>query len=407
MRIVRLVTYPRAYIRQLYERRPALADLDWAEQAHAVFSDFFSMADSWGYWLRRAGIDALDVLCGVPALDAAYRRQFPDAVGSTDPVGAVAAVLRALEPDLLFLSAVENWTPEEIAALRRGAPSVRAVLGMAGVDVYHWPAVRALDAFVTCLKGLAASLREEGVRAFHMPHAFDPRILDRLGPAEKTTDFAFFGNIHPGGQWHDDRRRLLDALAERCGLVAYTAHAATDRRLIAKRLLQTGAYWTGKALIRTPALLDRLPFHYELRRAASWPAPPSFSASHRLERTARAPVYGLEMHRALAATRLTVNLHIGSGGPWAANMRLYESTGVGAGLLTDWKEDLEDYFSPDEAVAFHSREDAVAKATALLKNPARLADLAAAGQARTLRDHTYERRVPTLLEAAAAAMGAV
>jgi hypothetical protein len=352
-------------------------------------------------------LDATDVLVGVPELDAAFAREHEGAPGPGDPIGTAGAVLRRMEPDLLFLSAVEFWTPEQILALKAQAPSVRAALGMAGVDVYHWPAVRVLDGFVTCLKGLAASLREEGVAAFHMAHAFDPRLLERLGTVEKSTDFAFFGNIFPGGQWHDERRRLLDALADRCGLVAYTAHPGADRSMTARRLLQTGAYWTGKALSGAPALLDVLPYGHELRRAASWPAPPSFAGSHRLERTARPPVYGLDMHRALAATRLTVNTHIGSGGPYAANMRLYESTGVGAALLTDAKADLRDYFTEDEAVAFDSVEDAVAKAQALLKSPDRLADLAAAGQARTLKDHTYERRTPILLEAAAAAMARV
>lgn len=404
MRIVRLVSLPPAYLRQLYARRPALAELDWAAQMGELFADFFSFADSWQYWLRQAGVDATDILFGVPALDAAFQR---DHGGDADPIATAVAVLNRLEPDLLFLSAVESWTPDQIATLRAGAPSVRAVLGMAGVEVYHWPAVRALDGFVTCIKDQAATLRAEGLAAFHLAHAFDPRLLDRLGPVEKTEAFAFFGNIYPGGQWHDARRVLLDALAERCGLVAYTAQGGVDRALTSRRLLQTAAYWSGKALVRAPALLDRLPWGHQLRRAAAWPAPPSFAASRRLERSARPPVYGLDMHRALAATRLTVNIHIGSAGPHAANMRLFESTGVGAGLLTDWKIDLADYFTAEEAVAFDSVEDAVAKAQALLKAPDRLAALAAAGQARTLKDHTYERRVPRLLEAAEAALARV
>ena len=42
---------------------------------------------------------------------------------------------------------------------------------------------------------------------------------------------------------------------------------------------------------------------------------------------------------------------------YANNMRLYEATGVGALLVTDWKENLGEMFEPGkEVVAYRSPE---------------------------------------------------
>src|SRR5262249_44600922 len=208
MKIARLTHLPKGYLQNLYGADPKLAGLAYEEQKRRVFADFFSFADSWEYWLGRAGIEATDVPVGVAPLDSAFAREY-DPNGSEAYLAPIVAVLRRLAPDVLYLSSLERWTPEEIAHLRAAVPSIHGVLGMAGVDVYHLPAVRHVDAFLTCMKGLAARLRSDGLPVFFMPHAFDPRVLDQVPPAEPRVDFAFFGNVFSGSHWHDTRREVL------------------------------------------------------------------------------------------------------------------------------------------------------------------------------------------------------
>jgi spore maturation protein CgeB len=99
----------------------------------------------------------------------------------------------------------------------------------------------------------------------------------------------------------------------------------------------------------------------------------------------------------MARSRITVNRHIGVARNNANNMRLYESTGMGALLLTERKDNLRELFEPDREVAVYSDpEEAVAKIEALLAEPERLAQMAAAGNGRTLREHTYADRMREL-----------
>ena len=79
-------------------------------------------------------------------------------------------------------------------------------------------------------------------------------------------------------------------------------------------------------------------------------------------------------------------------------MRLYEATGVGSMLLTDRKDNLHELFDIDrEVVAYSSKEEAAEMVRYYLDHPDEMASIAQAGQARTLREHTYGQRMQELV----------
>ena len=80
-------------------------------------------------------------------------------------------------------------------------------------------------------------------------------------------------------------------------------------------------------------------------------------------------------------------------------MRLYEATGVGSLLLTDEGSNLAELFEPGrEVVTYAGVDELVEKARHYLAHEDERRAIAAAGQARTLRDHTYELRMRELAE---------
>ena len=109
------------------------------------------------------------------------------------------------------------------------------------------------------------------------------------------------------------------------------------------------------------------------------------------------PAWGHEMFELLGQSKMVINRHGSIAGQYAVNMRMYETTGSGAALITEDKSNLSELFAPGtEVIAYSSVEDAAAQAAALLADPGRLDRIAAAGQARTLRDHTYALRARQL-----------
>src|SRR5205085_7112017 len=80
------------------------------------------------------------------------------------------------------------------------------------------------------------------------------------------------------------------------------------------------------------------------------------------------------------------------------NMRLFEATGVGAFLLTDFKDNLHALFEPDREVAvWRSVDDCLVAIDRALGDPESRAAIAAAGQARTMAQHTYRHRAAEIL----------
>jgi spore maturation protein CgeB len=109
-------------------------------------------------------------------------------------------------------------------------------------------------------------------------------------------------------------------------------------------------------------------------------------------------VWGVNMYRALARSKMTLNRHIDVAENYANNMRLYEATGVGSLLITDNKDNLSDLFKiGEEVVAYSSAAEARELIEHYIEHPELAQAIAAAGQRRTLTEHTYERRMNELM----------
>jgi spore maturation protein CgeB len=105
------------------------------------------------------------------------------------------------------------------------------------------------------------------------------------------------------------------------------------------------------------------------------------------------------MYRLLRDARISLNRHIAEAEGHANNMRLYEATGVGSMLLTDEGSNLSELFEPGrEVVTYAGVDDLIEKARHYLAHEDERLTIAQAGQARTLRDHTYEVRMGELAQ---------
>jgi Uncharacterized protein conserved in bacteria len=98
-------------------------------------------------------------------------------------------------------------------------------------------------------------------------------------------------------------------------------------------------------------------------------------------------------------SKISLNIHGDIALRDAANLRLFEVTGSGSCLLTDWKENIEKFFKPDEEiVCFKTPEECAEKIKWLIENPGKCKEIAVKGQKRTLHDHSYHQRALLLNE---------
>jgi spore maturation protein CgeB len=104
------------------------------------------------------------------------------------------------------------------------------------------------------------------------------------------------------------------------------------------------------------------------------------------------------MYQVLRDSFVTLNHH-GDVLPYANNLRLFEATGVGTLLVTDWKANLHEMFEPGkEVVAYRTSEECAEMIQYYLEHDKKREAIASAGQQRTLRDHTYYNRMQVLVD---------
>ena len=369
MRLLKIGVYYKTYLEQFYARRPGLAASTYDAQHAALIADCFGSSDFWTRELSRIGYETRDLVINAEPLQrawAAERGLAFDAGGWL--FGITEAQVRDFRPDVLIVADYSTVTAAFLRRLRDVCPSLRLVLGWCGAPYADGSVFGEWDVVLSCVPELVAHFRESGHRSRHVNHAFEPRVLERLGAREEAqaADFVFIGSLVKSESFHLGRERLLSRLV-----------AETDLQIHS----EVG-----------PPPASRLRRAARLLRGGSLKSPQS-SVDARIARRARPPLFGLDMFRQLRAGRVALNTHIDISTHSASNMRLFEATGVGTCLLTDSKENLRELFEPDaEVVAYRDAEECVEKVRYLLGHESLRRDIAAAGQRRTLREHTFESR---------------
>lgn len=402
MRLMRLATNYPPYLDGFYAGRPGLAGAPYDVQRQALADDCFLWADSWTRALGRLGYEVWEPVGNAGPAQKAWAREngapFAEETWAADILAAQVARFR---PDVLFVGDHNAYRRPFIERLRRESPSIRLVVGWCGAPYADRDAFRAHDVILSNIPGLVSLFRGWGARCEYLCHAFDPSILERLGPpAAPETDFSFVGSVVKHEGYHNRRETLLLVLLERTGLQIWGDVASASAAETAAVRRSRRRYDLVHAAMAVPglgALVKSIP---KVRNYALMPERPGPNPHHvdrRIAARARAGLYGLAMYRKLASSRVTLNTHIDISGEWASNMRLYEATGVGACLLTERQANLAELFEPDVEVAtYESPEEAAEKARYLLTRDDVRRSIASAGQRRTLSDHTYDRRAAQL-----------
>ena len=229
--------------------------------------------------------------------------------------------------------------------------------------------IRLYDGFdfvITCSKYICDYYKANGKTTFALEFGFDPKVLSSLTPSEERYPVSFSGSIFEG--IHDDRFELLRYLERKRTKVVISSEFEMDMQY---------------------SLLSRKMFR-SIKRGAFG----DFYDRYLIRSYNKGPLYGREMFQFLSDSDITINLH-GDGITFAANVRLYEATGVGACLLTDWKHNIGEIFEPDkEIVTFQSKEEAYDKIKFLNRHENTKKEIARNGQRRTLSDYTYASRIP-------------
>ena len=390
MRILVLnADYPR-FLAWLYRRHDGLENASYSAQMAARNASLFGVADFYSRNFAALGHPAAEIHVNNPWLQSAWAREHGLAVEAPAPPGATGGnalpgwlqrvvtpfkpMLRpwarkvGLSPRLgpqaeqILLAQIEDFKPDLILnqdtfhvdtrlVRRIGQIGTPVLIGQVGIDPPRGEDWRIYDLMISQLPAVVRSFRSAGVASEVCHLAFEPTLLKELPEAPSTDiDISFVGTVSPD---HRQRISLLEAVAER-----------HDLKLFGNR-------------------------------------PRTLPAGSPLHRCFQGEVWGVDMYQALRRSRITLNSHIDMAGREAGNMRLFEATGAGVFLLTDFKDNLDTLFAPDREVAvWRTIDDCLAAIDRALNDESGRAAIARAGHERTLVQHTYRHRTSQILELA-------
>lgn len=291
-------------------------------------------------------------------------RQLVREVHVATPDEDTVPLARQVRPDLaLSLNSVECFPVAQVQALRD--LGVRTAVWFTD-DPYYIDTTRTIAPHYDDVFTLEASCvplyREAGCERV----ACVPLGANTAYYAPRRTEAAYASDICFIGSAFDNRVAFFDRIAS---------------YLRRKRVVIAGYWWD--RLSRYEALSGQI-------RNGSWLSPAETAAYYN-----RAKIV-INMHRSIddATNRNAGRVHAVS-----VNPRSFEISACAAFQLTDAREQLGTVFTPGlEAATYASPEELAEKAEYYLRHDEERQAIALRGYARTMREHTYPRRVRQLLE---------
>ncbi len=352
MRILIVDTYYPAFLARHYEANPGLGKRPYEEQWRSLMGRFFGTGDAYSYYLASLGHQAHEAIANAHPLQRAWAREHGlrgrplERVRRRAPERLLLAQADWFQPEVVYVQNMGFLSDEMTVALKAGS---RLLVGQIASEPPEERLLRRYDLVLTSFPHFVSRFRRLGVASEYLKIGFDPRVLDRLDQPERCYETVFVGAL--GRLQHGSGNALLERAAE----------------------LTSIDFWGYSDVPSQP--------------------PSSFVRRYHGE------AWGLDMFRVLARARIALNRHIDVAEDNANNMRLYEATGVGSLLLTDAKQNLGELFEVgSEVIAYRDEYELAEAVEHYLRHEDERAAIAAAGQERTLRDHTYATRMLELAD---------
>ena len=349
-----LDTFYDRFLAQLYHTEPALRTAPFAAQLARLLATNNGDSDFYASGLRANGWRCEQLVINSPFMQAAWAREH--GVNASGPSLLIEQVTR-LKPDVLYCQDMHQLSEPLLRELKKHC---RLLVGQIATSPLAVP-LHCYDVVVSSIFPLVEHCRSLGITSLYIPLAFAPRVREGLSlPNDfmaRPIECSFTGSI--ASDIHRSRVTLLSSLAQSTPLQVWG----------------TGA--------------ELLPPESPLR------------ARYRGE------AWGRDLFTVLGNSKITVNAHAevlfnkekpaNATETWANNMRLFEATGMGALLITEYRDNLGDLFEIGrEVVAYRSEDECAALVRYYTRRPQEAREIARAGQERSLRDHSYDSRMREL-----------
>lgn len=364
IRFLKITTNYPAYIDYMVKAHPIFTSIKYKEVLNDYFYDAYGWSDFWKINLEATGnFECEEIIMNAEFLQKKWAEEnkvkFSDLNWKNE---IVVEQIKQFKPDVLFL--VDQYNDNSISEkIKQLVPSIKLLLGWDGI-LWHKPKTfEYTDVILTPVKETVSFYKDK--KMYFHKFGFEESVLKRLKKNPVPYEASFTGSVIPHPDYHLSRLHMIAELNRKANLN-----------------LWIGSFPAPK--MNAPMALIKRQWKY-------------YSSIKQILKNNKGEVYGLNMFNVLYNSKIVFNSHGDNSPKSAANMRMTEVTGCGSLLLTDWKENINEFFKPDEEiVTYKTVDEAIDKIKMLLKNDNLRTSIASLGQKRTLSEYSYKERMKEL-----------
>ena len=396
MRIAILSTCYGKQIRKIYAENSYLYDLDREEQFNVLLKVSGSQFYYWKKYLKTPKHE-MEVFCYDLDFLSLGQSKGKSTSKSNSSEELFLERIKSFKADIIFVFS-PHYYRSLIGPLMDCSPSIKKVVAWYGANQGEEKKTFSIyDLVLTNSKILRDRLIFLGLKAEILQHSFEKsiygEILKKKSNLRRKNRLVFTGTLGLENPDHTERYNYLEKLSANVPIDLFSddiPYRKTKKHLLIETRHKVSKNLSKKLGSYTPIRLK------SWADKSNQPHFPPTTPNH-IDRSLSNAVYGRDMLEKLFEFMICFNNHNRATGDSACNMRLFEATGMGCCLLTDFKSDIENLFEPDqEIVTYKSIDEAVSKAKFLIDNPKTANEIALAGQKRTFRDHTTEEQAKEL-----------
>ncbi len=359
MKVLLFWSYYAEYSKIFYTKNTNLSKLSYQQQLDKILADNFGWPPALVKRLEQMGHNVEILLVNVEPLQLTWAEENgfefdPKNWQYTIP----AEQVKRFSPDIMWIGSMFNYFGDYLSQLK---PYCKRIFAWVACPITKQLDLSDIDCILTSHSNYQSYFIEQGKASEIVLPSFEENICSGATSESRDIDCSFVGGL----SWaHIERIEIIQALANKTPIQIWS-----DYPKFVSRGIFDPKFWNAYLKLR--------------------------SVKSRLNPS----VWGMDMYRVLARSKITINVHAEVASGLAGNMRMFEATGMGALLLTEDAPNIRDIYEPGEEIVTYSNvADLIDKIAYYIDRPEERKAIAQAGQARTLKDHSTVQRGKELID---------
>ena len=397
------------------QKNPVFENSSYDEMLKLFFGSSIMYSDGFSHSFKTLGQESHEVIADFEIVQKQWARENGIRYSTENWLFEILmAQIKAIKPDIIYFQGTEwsipsRFLPERsndnlIKILKEEYSFIKKLIVFSGYPCGD-ERIKGVDILFAGSPSLMRLYQKMGFDPILLYHSFDKSIINKLNGQDKQYGLTFAGSTRAPESRYWALRQLMDETDLQAWIYEYSFGNGpqTLKQKIRSTLKRGFSVFSDRQVngfdelkiiprkfrdIFLDISRERMAFKGVKKNIGD-----VIHLSELYPDRCFGPVAGMDMYNLLHLSRLTFNKHTDQAWGFLGNMRMFEATGVGSCLLTDTGQNMSDLFEPDkEVVTYSSIDEAVEKVNYLLDHPDKAEQIAKAGQARTLKDHTIMNR---------------